>query len=118
MVNNMKKHAKEIFFNNLELTLMENFDTNRRGFWKLTWYFVKNSYSTSVPPLCTVTDNNKTLLHSTVKDKAECLNDYFTSIPTVCDDNAELSNFHRLTENSFNYFGIAENEVKDRLSQC
>ena len=92
---------------------MENFGTNRRGFWKLTRYFVKNSCSTSVPPLCTVTDNNEMLLHSTVKDKTECLTDYFTPISTVCDDNAELSNFHRLTENSFNYFGIAENEVKD-----
>ena len=67
----MKKHANEIFFNNLELTLTENFGKNRRELWKHTRYFVKNSSSTSIPSLCTVTDHNVTLLNSADKDKAK-----------------------------------------------
>lgn len=43
-VNNLKKHAKERFYNNLGLTLTESFSTNKRDFWKLTRYFIKNEY--------------------------------------------------------------------------
>ena len=46
---------------------------------KLTRYFIKsNSSSVLIPPLCTVSDNNDHILHSTDKEKADCLNDYFT----------------------------------------
>ena len=36
-VNNLKKHAKERFYNNLELNLTESFINNKRDFWRLTY---------------------------------------------------------------------------------
>ena len=51
-VNNMKKIAKERFYNNLEHTITENFSQNKRDFWKLNRYFIKsNTASASIPPL-------------------------------------------------------------------
>lgn len=116
-VNNMKKYAKDRFYNNLELTLTDNYDSNRRNFWKLTRYFIKsNSSSVLIPPLCTVSDDNIPILHSTDKEKADCLNDYFTSISTVCDDNVVLPVFQKITDNSLSNFDISENEVKDIIN--
>ena len=42
-VNNLKKHAKERFYNNLELNLTENLANNKRDFWRLIRYFVKKT---------------------------------------------------------------------------
>ena len=116
-VNNMKKYAKERFYNNLELTLTDSYGSNRRDFWKLTRYFIKsNSSSVLIPPLCTVSDNNDHILHSTDKEKADCLNDYFTSISTVCDDNVILPDFQKITDSSLHYFDISQNEIKDIIN--
>lgn len=113
-VNNLKKYAKERFYNNLELSLAETFSTNKRDFWKLTRYFIKNNTSSAtIPPLCTVANNNDILIHTTDIEKANCLNDYFTSISQVCDDNVQLPVFRKFTDNILDTFDIFENEVKD-----
>ena len=81
IVINMKKYIKERFYDKLELTLTDSYGSNRRNIWKITRYFIEsNSSSVLIPPLCIVSDNNDHIMHYADKEKADCLNDYFTSI--------------------------------------
>ncbi|MEW8341722.1 MAG: hypothetical protein AB2708_17900, partial [Candidatus Thiodiazotropha taylori] len=40
-VNNLKKHAKERFYNNLEISLLDSFTNSRKDYWKIIRHFVK-----------------------------------------------------------------------------
>ena len=83
-VNNLKRHAKETFYNNLELSLISNFNNNKKEFWKIIKHFTtKKDSVSSIPPLNTTTASGTHLLHVTDKEKADCLNSYFVSISTL-----------------------------------
>ena len=115
-VNNLKRHAKERFYDNLELNLTESFTNNKRDFWRLTRYFVKkNTASCSIPPLCTTDKFNITKWHTTDKEKADCLNDYFTSVSRVSEENTRLPNFQKITSSNLDSIFITVNEVKEIL---
>ncbi|MCG8097314.1 MAG: hypothetical protein JAZ17_27465 [Candidatus Thiodiazotropha endolucinida] len=93
-VNNLKRHAKEQFYNNLEFSISDFHTNDKKQFWKVVRHFVKsNSSSASIPPLNSfpVTGQNEFCFSS--DDKAELLNEYFTSISTVNDENVELPDF-------------------------
>ncbi len=92
-VNNMKKYAREAFYNGIEISLADYFANDKRYFWKLVRFFVKDSNcSNNIPPLKIIEGNYE---HSYFTDfeKANCLNNYFTSISTINDDNADLPLF-------------------------
>lgn len=72
-----------------------------------------NTSSASIPPLCTFDDNNDIITHTTDEEKADCLNDYFTSISQVCDDHAHLPHFQKITNNTLESFDISESKVSD-----
>ncbi|MCG8046320.1 MAG: reverse transcriptase domain-containing protein [Candidatus Thiodiazotropha endolucinida] len=115
-VNNLKRHAKEKFYSNLETTLIESSSNNRREFWKIVRHFVKsNQSSTSIPPLITQ-ENGQRQIHSTDHEKAECLNSYFTSISTVPDTIPDLPPFQPKSNATLETFEISEQEVYDILS--
>ena len=46
-VNNKKKHAKEYFYNNLDIIVSDFQNNDKRNFWKVIRHFVKNNNSTS-----------------------------------------------------------------------
>ena len=75
------KHAKLLFYNNLNI-IVSNFQNNgNRKFWKGTRDFVKNNKSTSsIPPLCSSLPNSGSTWHFNNPDKANCWNDYFAAI--------------------------------------
>ena len=51
-VNKLKKHAKEQFYNNLDISISDFHSNDKKQFWKVVRYFVKsNNNSTAVPPL-------------------------------------------------------------------
>ena len=108
-VNNLKKYAKEHFFNNLELTLNDLQSNDKRTFWKVIKHFVKGDTSTSIPPLSDLTNTNN--FHITTQNKAECLNDYFASISSVDDSNVSLPCYNFKTQNKLNSFEISEDEI-------
>ena len=98
-------------------TITENFSQNKRYFCKLTRYFFKsNTASASVPPLYSTDENGDIKMYTTDKEKADCLNDYFTSISWVCDENVQLPEFQKITNSTLQDITISENEVKDILS--
>ena len=96
-VNNLKKHAKETFYNNLELSLLSNFSNNKKEFWKIVKHFTsKNDTVSSIPPLSTTNTSGTHILHVTDEEKANCLNNYFAAISTLDDSNADLPPFYAL----------------------
>ena len=64
--------------------------------------------------LCTLGDDNVTL-HTTDKEKAYCLNEYFTSVSRVSNVNTQLPNFQKITNSNLESIIITANEVKGIL---
>ena len=90
-VNNLIKHAKEVFFNNIEDLLFESYSSNKRNYWKIIRHFVKgNSKTSAIPPLCSQSPDGSVIVHSTDEAKADCFNDYFASISSVNDEHVRL----------------------------
>ena len=113
-VNNLKRHAKETFYNNLEFSLLSNFNKNKKEFWKTIKHFTTNKDSvSSIPPLNTTTASGTHLLHVTDKEKADCLNSYFAYISTLDDSHAVLPPFMELTDSVLDRIDISEEEIKD-----
>ena len=115
-VNNLKKHAKESFDDNLELSLLTNFSNNKKEFWKIVKHFVnkKDSVST-IPPLCTTNIDGSQVWHVNDEDKADSLNSYFASVSSLDDSQADLPPFVEFTDNSLDTIEITEEEVNDVL---
>ena len=69
-VNNQKKQAKEIFFNNLELSITDFHKNDKRKFWQVVTSHISN--------------NNPFVLHYIANDQQTFDADYyyFTKLPT------------------------------------
>ena len=92
-VNNLKKRAKELFYSNLEDNLTDTMSNNKQEFWKIVRHFVKeNKSSGSIPPLVITIKYDETSMHVTDREKVECLNEYFSSISTLSQDQPALPN--------------------------
>ena len=93
-VNNLKRHAKEQFYNNLELTISDFHSNDKKQVWKVVRHFVKsNCASSPIPPLnsFSVTGQNEFCFSS--EEEADLLNRYFTTVSTVNDENVALPAF-------------------------
>ena len=90
-----------MFYNNLDIIVSDFQNNDKRKFWKVISYFVKNNKSAScIPPLGSTLANDDNQCHFNDQDKANCLNDYFASISTVNDAETQLPPFTKLTDNS------------------
>ena len=70
----------------------------RKKNWQVIRHFVKNNNSSgNVPPLVFSISQGQTTYCYTDNKKAEWLNEYFTSISTVNDDNVQLPTFQLKT---------------------
>ena len=115
-VNNLKKHAKEMFYSNLEDNLTESMSNNKQEFWKIVRHFVKsNKSSDSIPPLVITDDNDETSMYVTDQEKVECLNEYFASISTISNEQPPLPNLDPKTHVRLTQIIISEQEVIDML---
>ena len=113
-VNNMKKHAKERFFNNLEINLLALNCNDERGFWRIIKHFLKKDKSVSCfPPLCETLSNGETVWYTSTQEKADCLNNYFTSISMVDDTNIALPGIQFKTENKLIIDEVTKSEIED-----
>ena len=113
-VNNMKQYAKKEFFNNLETNLTELQCNDKKRFWKIIKYFLKKDSSVSCfPPLCKLHPNGQTVWYTSSQDKANCLNDYFTSISMVVDTNTILPDIQLKTANKLTIDGVTQSEIED-----
>ena len=111
-VNNLKQHAKEQFYNNLELSISDFHSNDKKQFWKVIRHFVKGDCtSSSIPPLNSfpVTGQNEFCFSS--EDKAELLNKYFTSISAVNGENVALPAFEYKCQNRLSNIACTAHEV-------
>ena len=88
-------HAKEKFYNNLEASISDFYSNDKKQFWSIIRHFVKNNRSTSSIPL----KNGQNTYSYTDQEKADCLNDFFTSVSTINDDNCPLPTFELKCQN-------------------
>ena len=113
-VNNLKRHAKEIFYNNLEFSLLSNFSHNKKDFWKIVKHFTTKKDPVSlIPPLSTPTASGAHLWHVTDGEKADCLNSYFASVSSLDDSHSVLPPFTELTDKVLDSIDITEDEIND-----
>ena len=113
-INNLKRHAKETFYNNLEFSLLTIFSSNKKEFWKIVKHFVnkKDSVST-IPPLRTFTASGDSIWHVSDLEKADCLNSYFASVSSLDDSQATLPPFSEHTDKVLDNIEIPDEEIKD-----
>ncbi len=119
-VNNMKKYARESFYNGIELNLSDAFSNDKKYFWKLVRYFVKeNKTSNTIPTLKDNVGNIENFYFSD-SEKADCLNNFFVSISTVDDTGASLPQMIHKTDQELDMVIINESEVNDilKILQC
>ncbi|MCG8095193.1 MAG: hypothetical protein JAZ17_16505 [Candidatus Thiodiazotropha endolucinida] len=112
-VNNLKKHAKEKFYNNLEISLSDFQNNDKKKFWQVIRHFVKNnSNSGNIPPLL---NSGQNVYCVTDSEKAECLNNYFSSICDLDDNNAHLPVFRTVTDSSLSDIICTPDEITDLI---
>ena len=112
----MKKHAKEKFCNNLEISLSDFHTNDKKKFWQVIRHFVKNNNSSgNIPPLFFSISQGQTTYCYTDNEKAECLNEYFTSISTVNDDNVQLPIFQLKTQSTISYITCTALEISNLI---
>ncbi len=113
-VNNMKKHAKELFHCNINEDLRELKTTNSKLYWKTINMLMKEeSPSNDIPPLLNPRDNS--LIYD---DSAKCdvLNDYFCSVSDVPNSDKPLPDFDERGRHILEDIVIFRHEVIDVLS--
>ena len=112
-VNNMKKHSRLYFFENIN-GLIDTLNTSDpRSYWKLINKITRQSgHSSTIPPLF---DLNSRSIISDDSKKADILNKYFCSISTIDDSNENLPDFPNRTDASFESLIILEKDVSDIL---
>ncbi len=65
------------FYNDIEFNLTDAFSNDKKYFWKLVRFFVKeNKASNTIPTLKDTVGNSENLYYSDL-DKANCLNNFF-----------------------------------------
>ena len=74
---------------------------------------LKDSSMSCFPPLCKQHPNGQTVWYTFSHGKANCLNNYFTSISTVDDNNTLLSDIQLKTANKLSIDGVMESEIED-----
>jgi len=107
----MIKHAKELFYSNLENTMVEFNSSNPRLYWKTVRMLLKKNASNgnSIPPL----HNPDNSYSFTDLEKADSLNDYFVSISSVDDLNVILPTFNLKTRSELINISVTETEITD-----
>lgn len=113
-VNNMKKHAKEQYYNNMEQTIIDSSINNPKLYWKLLRQFIKsNKNAELIPPLKTVLQDGTEQYFFNDSEKANCLNDFFVSISTIDDSNTILPTLLPKSQNVISQIQVQESEIID-----
>ena len=112
-VNNMRKYARQSFYENINTTIDKLYTGDPKSYWRLINRITKQSGTSSViPPLL---DNVGNTVTSGDQEKANLLNNYFCSISNVDDNGIEIPDFETRTNASFNNLQITHIEVCDIL---
>ena len=112
--NNLKKQAKQRFYDNINEHLDDLKTVNSKMYWKTIHMLLKNDRSTNELPPLHDPFNNFNLAYDATQ-KSNVLNKYFCSITKLNDDDAVLPDFHDRCENIISQVIVTEQEVIDML---
>ena len=106
-VNTLIKHAKEKFYNNLEISISDIYILASSSSLR------KNN--NDIPPLIKESRNGQIFYFYTDEEKVEYSNDYFSSISTVSDNGVQLPNFEPKTQNSLSNITCTALEISNLI---
>ncbi|PJE78200.1 hypothetical protein CI610_02867 [invertebrate metagenome] len=112
-VNNMKKNARLIFYENVHGLIDEYYSSDPKSYWRLVKRLMKSNMSTEQIPTLIDTDSNS--LATTDSEKANLLNKYFCGITSLDDSEHVLPFFPSRTNNTLSNIIVTQSEVKDVL---
>jgi len=110
----MKKHAKELFFNNLEFNIADAKNSSPRKYWQLVKMLVKENTKSceQIPPLLI---DNETYTNNE-NEIANALNDYIVSVATVNDEDSNYPPLSLKTNQILDEIMVSEQVIIDILS--
>ena len=112
-VNNMKKFARLNFYENVNGIIERYSSSDPKSYWKLIKNLIKsNGSSQSIPSLV---DPNSGDIVVNSNDKANVLNNYFSSVTQVDDANTPIPNIQSRCQQNLSYLRINESEIIDIL---
>ena len=111
-VNSMIRRAKRTSNDRL-FDKINSFDSNQSGWWKLV-NSCFNSNANSIPTLITGPDNAKNFHHDDFS-KANALNDFFTNVTIINDDNIDFPRLTPLTNCRLDSIEITVRDVIDAI---
>ena len=113
-MNNLKKHAKEQYYSNLEDIVANSSVNDQKTYWKLLKQFLnKNKPLNSIPPLSSSPTSIDQTFAYLDEEKANVLNDYFVSISTLSNSNVTLPQFQSLSNSYIESITVTEKEISD-----
>lgn len=111
-VNNMKKYARSLYFENISETIDSYSKRDSKAYWHLMKKLISGYTSSVIPPLF---DTENSTVQYNDFDKAELLNNYFCSIANLNDGNISPPPFCQRTEAELTNITICKQEVLDIL---
>ena len=112
----MKKHAKQRYFSNLDETISNSRISDPKKYWKYLRSLVNMNKKSDLIPILKSNSNNVEIFHYTDLEKAECLNEYFSSISNVDESNGCFPPFHPKNCNILNIIDITRQQIEDIIS--
>ena len=115
-VNNLKKHAKEAYYNNLENSFLNNYTKSPKQYWKMIREVMKeNKIDTVIPPLQMLdSENNPSYVYDDL-GKCELLNQYFCSISNIHANDMPLPDSIKRNNNELAGVSISEQDIVDQI---
>ena len=113
-VNNLKKFAKKNFYDHIESRIEDDSLNNRRNYWKTLKDPMNNFKSADSIPVLSRNINGIDEYYFTNQEKANWLNEYFTSVSNLDDSNTNLPPFESKVDMSLEHIQIEEQEIEKK----
>ena len=114
-MNNLKKFAKKNFYDLIESRIEDDSLNNKRNYWKTFKDLMNNFKSADSIPVLSRNINGIDEYYFTNQEKANCLNEYFTSVSNLDDSNTNLPLFESKVDMSLEHIQIEEQEIEKNI---
>ena len=114
-MNNLKKFAKKNFYDHIESRIEDDSLNNRRNYWKTLKDLMNDFKSADSIPVLSRNINGIDEYYFTNQEKANCLNEYFTSVSNLDDSNTNLPPFESKVDMSLEHIQTEEQEIEKNI---
>ena len=113
-VNGLKRRAKEQFYANLD-GFMSTISPHNSSYWNILKYLMKGTGSTTPIPPLKIDANSADDIAFTDLEKADLLNQYFSSVAQIDDTGSTLPPLDNIHHQSLSHVVITEKEIVDLI---